>query len=140
MKKHFLNIVLSLMLLGLLVACGNQPPETADSGPDEAEVEEIEEAEEVEPTAEVEVEPDPTPTETASEPTEETTENEVVEEVDEEADDSDESMGDSTAMAADGPTHEAALTVAEAAIERPYDHAKGSDTPVVTIIEYGDFQ
>ena len=36
-------------------------------------------------------------------------------------------------------THEAA-SIEEALIERAYDQAKGADEPLMTIIEYGDFQ
>ena len=127
--KHFWKIVLSLALFGLLAACTSPPEQPADTEPDVAEVE---------PTEEVEVvEAEPTATEVV-EPTDEP-EEEVVEEV-EEADEAEVMEEEEPTMAVDGPQHTAALTVADASVERAYDHAKGASEPVVTIIEYGDFQ
>ncbi len=114
-----------LALMGLLIACGGAPPEQ------EAAISEETVAEEV-PTRVVETEEEPTEA-----PAEEV---EVAEEaMDEEAEEM-EAEESEAMMAVDGPSHEPSVTVEQALEERPYDQIKGGDDPLLTIIEYGDFQ
>ena len=125
--KKILKLAWLTPILVLLMACTSTP--TAE--PETAEVEEaaptqvVESQESEQPTEE----PEPTATEEIEEM------EEVMEEVAEE-----EQEADSAPAAVDGPTHEPATTVLEALSERPYDQAKGADEPLLTIIEYGDFQ
>ncbi len=124
--KYFLKLVILALLSGLLIACST-PPESP-----EAVVEEV-----APPTIAAEVEE----AEPEVEPEAEMAEEEVVEEMEEpEPEAAEEVMEESPVTATDGPTHEAAITVEDALVERPYDQAKGADDPLLTIIEYGDFQ
>lgn len=116
-----------LMLLGLLMACGGAPPEQAAPAADQEVAEEV-------PTRVIETEEEPTEA-PAEEPEVVEAEDEAVEMAEEMAEDESEAV-----MAVDGPTHQPAVTVEEALEERPYDQIKGGDDPLLTIIEYGDFQ
>jgi hypothetical protein len=49
-------------------------------------------------------------------------------------------LAPSTAVQNEVPSFTPATNVAEAAQLRPDDHTHGAADPVVTIIEYGDFQ
>ena len=125
MKKF----LLTLMLL-FLVACGGQETvaePTAEPVEEVAVVEEVEEPTEeaveetavvAEPTAVPEPEPTAVPVEEA----------EPEEEADEEAE------GETTADLSP------AEVLADASMVRTEDWAKGSSEPLITIIEYGDFQ
>lgn len=113
-----------LAVMGLLIACGGAPPEQEAAPAEEAVAEEV-------PTRVVETEEEPTEA-----PAEEAMEEEAMDEeaVEMEAEESE------AVMAVDGPTHEPSVTVEQALEERPYDQIKGGDDPLLTIIEYGDFQ
>lgn len=116
--KYYLKIVWLVPILVVLMACSSDPAaesETAVVG--EAEPTQIVENDEPEEPTE---EPAPTATD------------EVVAETEEEA--------DPAPAAVDGPAYEPATTVLQALDERPSDQAKGADEPLLTIIEYGDFQ
>jgi len=123
--KLVIRLMGLLALMGLLIACGGVPPEQETAPAEEVAAEEV-------PTRVVETEEEPTeiPVEEADEA------EEVIEEEAEEMEaDESEAM-----MAVDGPTHEPSVTVEQALEERPYDQIKGGEDPLLTIIEYGDFQ
>ena len=69
--------------------------------------------------------------ETAEEPEPATVESEPEEVVEEPAETASATAGDDVFPAVDPQ---------DALVERSFDHAKGSEEPVVTVIEYGDFQ
>lgn len=132
--KQLMRIVWLTLLTGLLIACSSPAPRTST-------VDEAEEVADVEPaaveTAEEPVDPEPTEAdaekeEVDAEPT--AAEEPVATEPAEETDTEDESEQ------VDSPTHTPAATVEDALVEQPYDHVKGADEPLLTIIEYGDFQ
>ncbi len=126
MKNLFRSTGL-LMLLGLLIACGGTPPEQAAPAAEQEVAEDV-------PTRVIEVEEEATEV-PAEEPEAAEAEVEAVEAVETDAEEMTEAV-----MAVDGPTHQPAETVEEALQERPYDQIKGGEDPLLTIIEYGDFQ
>lgn len=131
--KLFFKLAGLTLLLGLLFACSSPPPDGgASSGPIEVAVEPA--AAEVVEVEESVVEPEEVATE-VEEPTAEMAEEEAEEEMEEVVEEE-----PAAVTATDGPTHVAAVTVEEALIERDYDQVKGADEPLMTIIEYGDFQ
>ena len=129
--------------MGLFIACSSPPVDTLveQVSNEPAVAEQADEAE----SAEAEVEEAD-----VAEPAEEMVEEESEEEMeadaeemaDEETDETEMSMSESESVvtAVDGPTHTPAATIEEAIVERAYDQAKGADQPLMTIIEYGDFQ
>lgn len=135
--KQFYRLAWLTLVIGLLAACSSPPPNGS------GDVDEASEA------ASVEVEQSvPEPTEP---PAEVETEVPVAEEEEEEeAEDEGEPVADDTEMAeadmaeevavVDGPTHVPATNVQEALVEKPYDQVKGAEEPILTVIEYGDFQ
>lgn len=134
--KRFYRLAWLTLLMGLLFACSSPP--TGDSV--------VEEVEEAAQPAVVEVEPtavEPTDEPPTAEPTEEMEAEMEVEEEEMAAEEpaaADEEEAEPVITAVDGPTHIPAATIEEALAERPYDQAKGADVPLMTIIEYGDFQ
>ena len=149
--KRFFRLAWLTLLMGLFIACSSPPASSPV-------VEEIEEAAEpavveAEQTANDEAEAEPVEEAVSAETTEEeVSEDEAEEEMEEAAEEessdegeeneSEESMeeAESVVTAVDGPTHTPAATIEEALVERAYDQVKGADEPLMTIIEYGDFQ
>lgn len=124
--KQFFRLAWLILSIGLLIACGNVPPEGVVT---DVEQEVVDAAENVVVEAE-ESQPEPT-AEAKVETTIEIVESEEVEAEEEEP---------AVVAAADGPTHIPATTIEQALVERAYDQAKGADSPILTVIEYGDFQ
>lgn len=107
------------LLAAALISCGSPASEPVEEVQDEVPTRVVE-AEEAEVEEVAEEEPEP--------------EEEMA--MDEEMEVEEASMVE----AVDGPTHEPATTVEQAIQERSYDQAKGGEEPLLTIIEYGDFQ
>ncbi|MFK7800728.1 MAG: hypothetical protein AB8G95_03760 [Anaerolineae bacterium] len=137
--KQFYRLAWLTLVIGLLAACSSPPPNGS------GDVDEASEA------ASVEVEQSvPEPTEPPAEVETEVPVAEEEEEEEEEAEDEGEPVADDTEMAeadmaeevavVDGPTHVPATNVQEALVEKPYDQVKGAEEPILTVIEYGDFQ
>jgi len=134
--KQFYRLALLTLVFGLFAACSSPPP------PESGAVEEIEEVVDVSGVVAVDEEqsaPDPTvaPTEVVEateEPVEETAEEAevIVEEPEREPEE--------PVSEVDGPTHTPATSIEEALVEKAYDQAKGAEDPILTVIEYGDFQ
>ncbi len=118
MKKHLIGLLLIL----LLTACG-----TSEPAPTEPESEPISSVEETtSESADLEADND------AATETDDDEEAAAVEE--------EESEEDTAVTVVDGPTYEPSTTIPEAAELKATDHTKGAEDPIITIIEYGDFQ
>ena len=123
MKQNIRWAVL-LFLSTMLFSCASPATETVEVVQEEAATRIVE----------VETAVDESADEMVEEP-----ETEVEEEMEEAAAD-EVVVEDAMVQAVDGPTYEPAVTVEQAILERSLDQAKGGEDPLLTIIEYGDFQ
>lgn len=134
MKKSISFLLFSFCFSLLLLGCSApESPAEPPAEPTEEVAAEIEQEAEEEDMAATEL-PDPTADEAEMD--------EEAEEMMEESEtDADEAAADSSSVTVDtGDAPFPAVTIEDALIERPTDHIIGADDPLITIIEYGDFQ
>ena len=127
------SFCLSLLLLGC--AAPESPAEVPADSAEEvvSEIEQIEQEAQEEEAPATEL-PDPTAAEAEME-------DEAEEAMADSADDAVEEDAESNSVSVDtGDAVFPAVTIEDALIERPTDHVIGADDPLITIIEYGDFQ